>query len=130
GRRGLGAGLRGRLGDRGAVGGTRPGRAARGAQMTQRYVPFAELERIRGLDADPVLRAAAFADACRINVLYMVQRAGSGHLGTSFSSIDIVSWLHLEVLEDGDRYFSSKGHDAPALYAVLAGTGRIEFELI
>ena len=27
--------------------------------------------------------------------------------------------LHLEVLGDGDRYFSSKGHDAPALYAVL-----------
>ena len=35
-------------------------------------------------------RAAAFADACRLNALYMVQRAGSGHLGTTFSSLDIV----------------------------------------
>jgi transketolase len=60
----------------------------------------------------------------------MVQRAGSGHLGTTFSSLDIVSWLHLEVLRDGDRYFSSKGHDVPGLYAVLAALGRIDFELI
>jgi transketolase len=72
----------------------------------------------------------AFADACRINVLYMVARAGSGHLGTSFSSLDIVSWLHLHVLREGDRYFSSKGHDAPALYAVLIGLGRLDFDLL
>ena len=30
-------------------------------------------------------RAAAFADACRINTLTMVEHAGSGHIGTSFS---------------------------------------------
>ncbi len=29
-----------------------------------------------------------------------------------------------------DRYFSSKGHDAPGLYAVLIGLGRLDFELI
>ena len=90
-----------------------------------RYVPLDELRRLRELDADPVERAHAFADACRINILYMIMRAGSGHIGTSFSSIDIVSWLHLEVLRDDDVYFSSKGHDAPALYAVLIGTGRL-----
>jgi transketolase len=93
-----------------------------------RYVGYSELERIRRLDVDPRERVAAFADACRINVLYEVARAGSGHLGTSFSCLDIVSWLHLEVLRKGDRYFSSKGHDAPALYAVLAGLGRLPFE--
>jgi transketolase len=95
-----------------------------------RYVPFPELERIRSLDADPVDRAACFADACRLNALYMIERAGSGHPGTTFSSLDIVSWLHLEVLRAGDRYFSSKGHDAPGLYAVLAALGRLEFESI
>src|SRR6185437_5719261 len=58
----------------------------------------------------------------------MIEYAGSGHIGTSFSSLDIVSWLQLEVLRDGDRYFSSKGHDAPALYAVLIALGRIDFE--
>ena len=93
-----------------------------------RYVDYPELERIRGLDLEPAERAAAFADACRINVLYEVMRAGSGHLGTSFSCMDVLAWLHLGVLGDGDRYFSSKGHDAPALYAVLAGLGRLPFE--
>ena len=92
--------------------------------MTLRYVPQAELERLRRLDGNPYERAAAFADACRLNVLYMVQRAGSGHLGTTFSSLDIVCFLHLEVMREGDRYFSSKGHDAPGLYAVLTALGR------
>src|SRR6266536_1417386 len=95
-----------------------------------RYVPTAEFERLRSLDADPVERAAAFADACRLNALYMIERAGSGHPGTTFSSLDIVTWLHLEVLRDGDRYFSSKGHDVPGLYAVLAALGRLDFDLI
>ena len=98
--------------------------------MTLLYMPKAELDRIRTLDGDRQERAAAFADACRLNVLYMVQRVGSGHLGTTFSSLDIVSWLHLEVLRGGDRYFSSKGHDAPGLYAVLTALGRLDFELI
>jgi transketolase len=98
--------------------------------VTLRYIPKAELDRIRTLDGDRHERAAAFADACRLNVLYMVQRVGSGHLGTTFSSLDIVSWLHLEVLRDGDRYFSSKGHDAPGLYAVLTALGGLDFELI
>src|SRR5438105_11779130 len=98
--------------------------------MTLRYIPKAEFDRIRTLDGDRQERAAAFADACRLNVLYMVERVGSGHLGTTFSSLDIVSWLHLEVMGDGDRYCSSKGHDAPGLYAVLTALGRLDFELI
>jgi transketolase len=100
------------------------------AQATLRWVPKPELDRIRGLDADPHARAAAWADALRINVLHMVMNAGSGHLGTSFSCLDLLSWLHLGVLRDGDRCYSSKGHDAPAVYAVLAGLGAVEFDQI
>ena len=96
--------------------------------MALDYIPAAELERIRSLDADPVARAAALADACRINTLAMIEYAGSGHIGTSFSCLDIITWLHLEVLRDGDRYFSSKGHDAPGLYSLLIALGRIEFD--
>jgi transketolase len=98
--------------------------------VTLRYVPYEECRRIAALDGDPVARAAAFADACRLNALYMIERAGSGHPGTTLSSLDVVAWLHLEVLGDGDRYFSSKGHDVPGLYAVLAGLGRLDFDLI
>jgi transketolase len=95
-----------------------------------RYVPAAEFDRLRVLDADPYERVAAFADACRLNALYMIERAGSGHPGTTFSCLDVISWLHLEVLDEGDRYFSSKGHDVPGLYAVLTALGRLDFELI
>ena len=102
---------------------------AANAPIELRFVPPAELERIKALD-DPVTRAAAFADACRINALSSIMEAGSGHIGTSFSVLDVLAWLHLEVLEGDDVCFSSKGHDAPAVYAVLAGTGKIEFDLL
>ena len=65
----------------------------------------------------------------------MITRAGSGHIGTSFSCLDIVSWLYLNELQGtgapgGDVFFSSKGHDAPALYAVLTALGRVPFDKI
>jgi len=101
------------------------------------YVPPSELGRLRSLDTSPERRVSAFAAACRINTLYMIARAGSGHIGTSFSSLDILSWLFLEDMRlpahpgaGGDLFFSSKGHDAPALYAVLMGLGLLDFALI
>ncbi len=101
------------------------------------YVPLSELSRLRSLETTQERRVAAFAAACRINILYMIARAGSGHIGTSFSALDLLSWLFLEEMRlpagpgtVGDLYFSSKGHDAPALYAVLMGVGLIEFPLI
>jgi transketolase len=68
----------------------------------------------------------------------MIASAGSGHIGSSFSSLDLVSWLFLNELRntngegDGPRdvYFSSKGHDVPGLYSVLLGRGLLSFDLI
>ncbi len=102
------------------------------------FVPASELQRVRTLAIPATQRAALFATLCRINTLYMIMRAGSGHLGTSFSSLDLLSWLFLEELEqpgasehgDGDIFFSSKGHDAPGKYAVLLALGLLDFELI
>jgi transketolase len=94
------------------------------------YVPPKEFERLRRLPLKPMDRAALFATCCRINALYMIAQAGSGHIGSSFSSLDIVSWLYLNELQPDDLYFSSKGHDAPGLYAVLLGLGLIPFEEI
>ena len=88
------------------------------------YVPKNEFKRILGTDLPGVPRTALFSALCRINTLYMIKRAGSGHLGTSFSCQDIISWLYLnELKRPEDLFFSSKGHDAPALYATLAGLG-------
>lgn len=77
-----------------------------------------------------VERTELFAQMARYNTLYMIARAGSGHLGSSFSSLDIVSWLYLNRLCEGDRYYSSKGHDAPGLYAVLTALGVQPFEWV
>lgn len=92
------------------------------------FVPPDELTRILGADADRHDVAAAFATAARLNALGMIQLAGSGHIGSSFSSLDIVSWLLVEGHDDDDVFFSSKGHDVPGLYAVLIGLGRLPFE--
>lgn len=103
------------------------------------HVPLKEFERIRALPISPVEKTGLFAALSRINTLYMIGRAGSGHIGSSFSSIDIMSWLLLNevrVPPEGDDtsprdiFFSSKGHDAPGLYNVFIGLGRLEFDLI
>jgi transketolase len=98
-------------------------------ESTLYYVPKSEFERVRTLnEGSAAERTRIFADMCRLNTLYMIARAGSGHVGSSFSSLDVVSWLYLNELKNDDLYFSSKGHDAPGLYAVLIALGRLPFE--
>jgi len=92
------------------------------------FVPPQEFERLERLELDAIARTRLFATFCRINALYMIARAGSGHIGSSFSSLDIVSWLYLNEMEPADLYFSSKGHDVPGLYAVLMGRGLLSFD--
>lgn len=94
------------------------------------YVGKDELDRLRALNAPDAERIAVFANACRLNALYMIARAGSGHIGSSFSSLDIVAMLYASRLDQdgGELYFSSKGHDAPGLYAVLIAMGVLPFE--
>jgi transketolase len=101
-----------------------------GESLELSYVPASELDRVRRSNGSAVARAAAFAALARVNTLYMIAGAWSGHIGTSFSSLEIMSWLFLNEIRDLDRgpadcdiFFSSKGHDAPALYSVLIGLG-------
>ncbi|MGY3677869.1 transketolase family protein [Streptomyces sp. TE33382] len=99
------------------------------------WIPRTEFERVLGHVDDPYDRALAFAAMSRINTLYMIARAGSGHIGSSFSAADVVSWLLLEELDrpfeaGGDVYFSSKGHDAPGLYAAMIALGRLDEDLL
>jgi transketolase len=94
------------------------------------FVPPAEFSALRESTATDTQKAKIFAFAARINALYMIAKAGSGHIGSSFSSLDILSWLHLGEMGSSDLFFSSKGHDAPAYYATMAGLGKLDFELI
>ncbi|RED37992.1 transketolase [Rhodopseudomonas thermotolerans] len=89
------------------------------------YVPAREFDRVRQLNAPRPKLVSLYADMARLNALYMIARAGSGHIGSSFSSLDILSHLYLTEMnrDAGDIFFSSKGHDAPALYAVLIAQG-------
>src|SRR6478672_1039366 len=101
------------------------------------YVPAASIAAVRRASNDPLERAALLADVCRLNTLYMIMQAGSGHIGSSFSSTDLITWLWTEELAGAnsgaagsDIYFSSKGHDAPALYSLLIALGKLDFDLI
>ena len=94
------------------------------------FVPPQEFARLDQLKLGAAARTRLFATFCRINALYMIARAGSGHIGSSFSSLDIVSWLYLNEIQPSDLYFSSKGHDVPGLYAVLLGLGILPFDKI
>lgn len=95
------------------------------------HFPRSAFEAVTGSKGPAPARTHLFAQLARFNALYMIARAGSGHLGSSFSSLDLLSWLYLNEVEfPRDRYFSSKGHDSPALYAVHTALGILPFEKI
>ncbi len=100
-------------------------------------LPRSEHDRVRAARGESDLTLSLLADMCRLNALVAVKRAGSGHLGSTFSSLDVVAHLlfaELNVEELGfedpgrDVFFSSKGHDVPGLYAALFGLGVIPQE--
>lgn len=95
--------------------------------VTLSHVHADDWQAVRECDLPEHDRLALLADLCRIDCLYMIRRAGSGHLGSSFSSMDIVSWVFRDALLTGSgqypMYFSSKGHDVPGLYTVLIACG-------
>jgi len=83
-----------------------------------RSIPAKTLERI--------------SDECRLDIIEMIHRAGSGHPGGSFSVSNIVVTLVLNEMrhrpnephwKGRDRLVLSKGHAVPALYACLARVG-------
>ncbi len=97
-----------------------------------RLIPKKEFQRVQDAEIDKCDKLSLLADMCRANALATVKRAGSGHLGSSLSCLDIVTFLyHAEMnlkqkgIESPDRdiFFSSKGHDVPGHYAVLYSLG-------
>lgn len=97
-----------------------------------KIIPIEEFQRIQSAQIDKYKKLTIIADMNRANTLAEVKRAGSGHLGSSFSAMEIVTWLYYEEMNvlkvgfaspDRDIYFSSKGHDVPGLYATMYSLG-------
>ena len=73
------------------------------------------------------------ATQIRLDILNAIKKAGKGHIGGSYSIVEIlVTLYHGKVLkfdpnnpewEDRDRFILSKGHAGVALYSVLADLG-------
>ena len=75
----------------------------------------------------------------RMGIIEGVHAAKSGHPGGSLSCIDILTYLYFKQMNidpkdpkkaDRDRFVLSKGHAAPALYAILALRGYFDEELL
>lgn len=90
---------------------------------------------------DAVTRKQLKIKACkaRMGIVEGVFNAKSGHPGGSLSCVDIITYLYFDHMnvnpadpknEDRDRFVLSKGHAAPALYAVLAQKGFFPAEWI
>ncbi len=74
------------------------------------------------------------AKKARKEILNMIYRTKSPHIGSSFSIVEILIALYFKILsvspdnpqtENRDRFILSKGHGCPALYAVLSLKGFI-----
>ena len=74
-------------------------------------------------DAAQAEAAEAFAALARINTLYMIAGAWSGHIGTSFSSIEIMSWVVLATTatEPPARLEAVASRPAPAPIGEVGG---------
>ena len=78
------------------------------------------------------LELKRIANDVRRGIIDSVYAAGCGHPGGSLSIADILTYLYFEEMnvdpknpkmQERDRFVLSKGHTAPALYAVLAEKG-------
>jgi len=84
------------------------------------------------LRSEEIIKLNTIAKKVRKNILLMTAEAGGGHYMSSFSSVEILVSIFFTELRfdvrnpdnpDRDRFVLSKGHAAPALYAVMAEAG-------
>ena len=86
----------------------------------------------KGDRSTEIARLKELAKGFRVDIIEMLERAGSGHPGGSLSAIDIITALFFSKMRhdpknplwaERDRFVLSKGHGVPALYAALAHAG-------
>ncbi len=98
-----------------------------------------KFERMEKMEAAVKKELQITACKVRMGIIEGVHAAKSGHPGGSLSCADILTYLyfkHMNInpqnpkMENRDRFVLSKGHAAPALYAVLAERGYFDTELL
>ena len=79
------------------------------------------------------------AATIRQKVLNLCYSSGSGHVGSSFSVVEILTTLYFSTMnhpdrprkmDERDRIILSKGHGCPALYATLCMSGLISEKIL
>ena len=61
------------------------------------YIDAKEMEKLVRWDFnDEDKKIGLLSDVFRFNCLYMIARAGSGHIGSSFSSMELFTYLKLK----------------------------------
>ena len=87
---------------------------------------------MESLDENTLKKLKILAVDIRKHIVEMLYKAESGHPGGSLSAVDALVTLYYTIMKqnpkkpndpDRDRFILSKGHAAPALYAVLAEKG-------
>lgn len=103
------------------------------------YQLQAQASNVKQLDMMLPEIIAQHAGRMRRNILDMLTKAKSSHLGCSFSVVDILAvvyhaFLNVESIKqqrlDRDYFILSKGHSAAALYTALASAGIIPEEIL
>lgn len=99
--------------------------------MNYKYIPLSSIKKIQSSKKiDFFSKLDLLSLILRLNVMYSIQKAGSGHLGSSLSALDIFLCCSEYLNKKKGNFFSSKGHDAPALYNVMTLYKKINFEQI
>src|SRR3990172_4294533 len=84
------------------------------------------------ISEEKIAELKEIARGVRIDILNMLNKAGSGHTGGSLSSVEIITPLYFAKLRhdpkrpdwpERDRFIISKGHGVPTLYVLLARRG-------
>ena len=104
-----------------------------GVSLTEAGRLFVESQSLNRGELDRIVEEVERrADAVRKAVMAMITDAETGHLSSSLSCVEILCALYFAKMRhdpenpsmpDRDRLVLSKGHAAPALYAVLAECG-------
>lgn len=61
----------------------------------------------------------------RNRLLKMYKKANAGHVGSSLSCLEMMTFIKFELMKSNDEIILSKGHAAALLYSTLAESGEI-----